>query len=169
MLLALFALLIFKIVSCIFSPGQPGLWSSYLYFLYNCDNRSILSCPAFIGWDRISTTICQGWPQTMTLLIAASQVARITGVSHHAGQVDVLSQHDWRSGMSKCVYMCSSMAIPSTCLVIDRSFKEGTSFSFLPQVLYVCAVKFLPPMSSLSFIALNCLWGYYCSERDPPR
>jgi hypothetical protein len=33
--------------------------------------------------DRVSRTIWQGWPQTTTLPISASQVARITSVSHH--------------------------------------------------------------------------------------
>jgi hypothetical protein len=33
-------------------------------------------------WDRVSQTICLGWLRTTILLIAASWVARITGVSH---------------------------------------------------------------------------------------
>jgi hypothetical protein len=32
--------------------------------------------------DRVSWTICQGWFQIVILLISASWVARITGVSH---------------------------------------------------------------------------------------
>jgi hypothetical protein len=32
--------------------------------------------------DRFSQTICQGWLQTSILLISASWVARITGMSH---------------------------------------------------------------------------------------
>jgi hypothetical protein len=31
--------------------------------------------------DRVSPTICRGWPPTLALLIAASQVVRITGMS----------------------------------------------------------------------------------------
>jgi hypothetical protein len=33
-------------------------------------------------WDRVSGTVCPGWQQTAILLTSASQVARITGVSH---------------------------------------------------------------------------------------
>jgi hypothetical protein len=33
-------------------------------------------------WDRVSRTICPGWLWTVILLISASWVARITGVSH---------------------------------------------------------------------------------------
>jgi ABC-type Fe3+ transport system permease subunit len=33
-------------------------------------------------WDRVSWTICLSWLQTVILLISASWVARITGVSH---------------------------------------------------------------------------------------
>jgi hypothetical protein len=32
--------------------------------------------------DRLLWTVCLGWPQIAILLISASQVARITGVSH---------------------------------------------------------------------------------------
>jgi hypothetical protein len=40
--------------------------------------------PIFVKvfWDRVSWTTCLGWLQTMILLISASWVARITGVSH---------------------------------------------------------------------------------------
>jgi hypothetical protein len=33
-------------------------------------------------WDGVLLTICLGWPQTIILLISASRVTRITGVSH---------------------------------------------------------------------------------------
>jgi hypothetical protein len=33
-------------------------------------------------WDRVSQTICPGWSQTEILLISASWVVRITGLSH---------------------------------------------------------------------------------------
>jgi hypothetical protein len=36
----------------------------------------------FFG-DRVLQTFCQGWLWTVSLLISASWVARITGVSHH--------------------------------------------------------------------------------------
>jgi hypothetical protein len=32
---------------------------------------------------EVSRNFCLGWPQTMILLISASQVAKITGLSHH--------------------------------------------------------------------------------------
>jgi hypothetical protein len=32
--------------------------------------------------DRVLQTICLGWPQTMILLISASRVDRVTGMSH---------------------------------------------------------------------------------------
>jgi hypothetical protein len=38
-------------------------------------------CDGFF-WDRVSWTICFGWLQTMILLISASWVARIIGMSH---------------------------------------------------------------------------------------
>jgi hypothetical protein len=44
-------------------------------------NPPILFCNGFFQ-DRVLQTICPGWPQTSLLLIFASWVARITGVSH---------------------------------------------------------------------------------------
>jgi hypothetical protein len=35
-----------------------------------------------VFWDRVSWTICLGWLRTVILLISASWVAGITGVSH---------------------------------------------------------------------------------------
>jgi hypothetical protein len=37
-------------------------------------------CSGYLG-DGFSQTICPGWPRTEILLLSASQVARITGVS----------------------------------------------------------------------------------------
>jgi hypothetical protein len=34
------------------------------------------------GWDEVAWTFCPHWPQTTTLLLSASFVARITDVSH---------------------------------------------------------------------------------------
>jgi hypothetical protein len=42
---------------------------------------SLISVKCFF-WDRVSKTTCQGWLRTNILLISASRVARITGVSH---------------------------------------------------------------------------------------
>jgi hypothetical protein len=39
--------------------------------------------------NEISWTICLGWPWVVILLISASQVARITGVSHQHLSVHV--------------------------------------------------------------------------------
>jgi hypothetical protein len=40
--------------------------------------------PLYSGYfgDRVSQTICLGWPQAMILQISASQLARIIGMSH---------------------------------------------------------------------------------------
>jgi hypothetical protein len=43
----------------------------------------LLFCAGFF-WDRILQTICLGWLQTMILLISASWVGRMTGVSYHS-------------------------------------------------------------------------------------
>jgi hypothetical protein len=57
-----------------FSTGiwTQGLHLEPLYQPFFCDE---------FFWDRVSRTICLSWLQTMILLISASGVARITGVS----------------------------------------------------------------------------------------
>jgi hypothetical protein len=42
-------------------------------------------------WDRVSRTICLGWLQTEILLISASWVPRVTGVSH----LHLTCEHFW--------------------------------------------------------------------------
>jgi hypothetical protein len=57
-----------------------GLQSSYLWFLLItvCATTTQLVC-----WDAVSLTFCLSWPQTSILLISASWVATIKGMSHH--------------------------------------------------------------------------------------
>jgi hypothetical protein len=44
-----------------------------------------------VFWDRFSRTICLGWLWTTILLISASWVASITGVSHwHPASILIL-------------------------------------------------------------------------------
>jgi hypothetical protein len=64
------------------SPSQLQLGSSYLYFPCNWHDRCEPQFPTFIGWDRVLRTFCLGWPQTVILLISASQVTRIISVNH---------------------------------------------------------------------------------------
>jgi hypothetical protein len=45
------------------------------------DTPPALFCDGFF-WDRVLWTVCLGWLWTTILLISASWVARITGVSH---------------------------------------------------------------------------------------
>jgi hypothetical protein len=49
----------------------PSLWAT----------APALFCDGLF-WNRVPWTICPGWLQTVILLISASWVARITGVSH---------------------------------------------------------------------------------------
>jgi hypothetical protein len=45
-------------------------------------------------WDRVLQTICSGWLWTVILLISASWVARVTGVSHWSpAQIWILYLH----------------------------------------------------------------------------
>jgi hypothetical protein len=50
-------------------------------------------CARLIYWDNILLTFCLDWPQTVILLLSASQVAGITGVSHCACLILCLFWH----------------------------------------------------------------------------
>jgi hypothetical protein len=52
-----------------------------LSLLCSWDNSQVLQHPA-VGWDEISWTCCLGWLWTVILLISASQIARLIGISH---------------------------------------------------------------------------------------
>jgi hypothetical protein len=67
-----------------FANFLPRLtWNHGHLSLSSCvawDDRQVPLCPG-ISWDGISWITCWGWPQTSILLISASHIARITGVS----------------------------------------------------------------------------------------
>jgi hypothetical protein len=50
---------------------------------YGLNQISSPFCSGYFG-DGILQTICPGWPQTMILPISASQIARITDMSHRS-------------------------------------------------------------------------------------
>jgi hypothetical protein len=81
MLLDFFALVIIWVRSCFLVwanlDHDPLIYASHCSWN---DRQSPLYLA--IGWDRVSWTICPGWPWTVILLISASQVARITCVRH---------------------------------------------------------------------------------------
>jgi hypothetical protein len=51
--------------------------------LYRFSHMSSPLCSGYFG-DRVSHSVCLGWPQPTVLLISASQVTRITGVRHRS-------------------------------------------------------------------------------------
>jgi ABC-type multidrug transport system permease subunit len=64
----LFALVIFQIEFHVFPWGWP--WIRILLPIASCIDEIVGICHHawFIGWDGISLTFCQGWPQTSSLL-----------------------------------------------------------------------------------------------------
>jgi hypothetical protein len=69
--------------------------------------------------DGASWTICPGWLQTMILLISASQVARIAGMSHSA----------------YCSHICSWLTPSSLCSSVPSSVKVRW---FLYLIVQLC-------------------------------
>jgi hypothetical protein len=69
----------------VFFSGVTGVWNEVLEFtkqvLYHLSHTFNPFCCGYFE-DGFSWTICLGWPQTTILLTLASQVVRITKVSH---------------------------------------------------------------------------------------
>jgi hypothetical protein len=65
--------LLVSLFFCSTGVWTQGLHLGPLHQSFLCDG---------VFWDRVLQTICLGWPWTTILLISASWVARITGVSH---------------------------------------------------------------------------------------
>jgi hypothetical protein len=79
---ALFFPVILDIGSCFL---HRLAWTAILLFCTShhcCNDTYVPVCSVFFHWDKVSWTFCPGWPQTATLQISASQVAKIIGVSH---------------------------------------------------------------------------------------
>jgi hypothetical protein len=92
--------------------GGIGIWTEDFALtkqtFYSLSHTSSPFCSGYFG-DGISWTICPGWLQTMILLISASQVSRIIGMSHQC---------------------------PAFYLFIFYILEEVWSFIFVRQVLY---------------------------------
>jgi hypothetical protein len=88
--------------------------------------------------DRVSRTIFLGWIRTVILLISASQVARITGVSHQhlttspifffliGHGITTQARVTWNLTSSSLSLPCArSYRVLPDHIVLGRSFKNG--------------------------------------------
>jgi hypothetical protein len=64
-----------------YTTGSYGIFFCVWYWCLNSGPTPWATPPALFG-DSVSQTICLGWLQTAILLMFASWVARITGMSH---------------------------------------------------------------------------------------
>jgi hypothetical protein len=126
--------------------------------------------------DRVSQTICLGWLRTMFLLISASWVARITGVSHcRPAMVELLkgckSFHSWFWRMFHRKKLNSMLQ--SICYNYLFCFFGGTGVwiqCFMParQVLYCLNHTSNSFFSSGYFGDMVSLFAQASLDRDPP-
>jgi hypothetical protein len=72
-------------ISFLFSPSGIRVWTQGFALakqvLYCLKHTSSVLCFSYFG-DGLLWTVCSGWPQAVILLISASHIARITGMSH---------------------------------------------------------------------------------------
>jgi hypothetical protein len=77
-----------------FFGSTAGVWTQGLMFakqaLYPLSHIYSPFCSGYFG-DGVSWTAYSGWPQTVILLISASQAARIIGMSHQHLAIPALS------------------------------------------------------------------------------
>jgi hypothetical protein len=88
----------------------------------------------------VSITVCLGWSQTMILPISASQVAGITGMSHH----DPLNSPSLKPAMSGQVFLTpATLWFSVSCLHLPYALisslvsKLQTSFPFAMEAAIV--------------------------------
>jgi hypothetical protein len=91
---------------------------------------------SFFCWDEVLWIFCLGWPQTAILPISASQVARISAVSHwNPAYLFFFRYWGWTQGLvlaSKCFYHLSYTPGPFAFLMY---FWDRDS-SFLPRLAF---------------------------------
>jgi hypothetical protein len=72
---------IVRYLHCPHYLSLSATWSISFFMLYHLSHTASPFCSDYCG-DGISKTICPGWCWTMPLLISASQIGRITDISH---------------------------------------------------------------------------------------
>jgi hypothetical protein len=80
-----FALVIFEIGSC-FMPQPTWDLDPPIYAFHIAGvTGGVPTTSSFywLRWGGVLWMFCLGWPQTLIILISASQVSRIKGVNHH--------------------------------------------------------------------------------------
>jgi hypothetical protein len=79
---------------------------------------------------RLGLTICLSWPQTEILQILASQVARITGMSHHCPASKYLNKFVFKSIQAGCVTPALGKLRQKDCEFKASLLYTGILFSF---------------------------------------
>jgi hypothetical protein len=118
-----------------------------------------------VFWDRVSQTICLGWLRTMILLISASWVARIIGMSHQCPAhlvilylhfSDYINYDTHSNSISVCVFICIHLFICDT-----ADWTQGLQFAgqalfhgsyASSPLLTILKWKFLRKYPSLSLV-----------------
>jgi hypothetical protein len=135
--------------------------------LYCLSHSSSLFFSGYFG-DRVSRTTCLGWPQTVILPISASQVVRITGVSHGL----VVPSVDYNQDLMELGLLEVIGSIPETrcattypnlgvrtihiyCLRVYPAQDLGLAFWVVCLVSHKAAVGVLPGF--IHFVAQPCL------------
>jgi hypothetical protein len=66
--------------------NETGVWTqAFCYLIHTSRPVFFFFFLFFSGYfgDGISWTSCSGWPQIKILMVSASHIAKITGMSHH--------------------------------------------------------------------------------------
>jgi hypothetical protein len=102
-------------------------WFLVLGFELKAFTLTCSTSPVFcdrIFWDRVSWTVCLGWLRTL-ILISASWVARITGVSHRH-----LALFRFYGGSTMWAWWIKSLAIGDKLRLSPLPLRLGGSWKF---------------------------------------
>jgi hypothetical protein len=110
--------------SCFFCPDQLWPQSSYFRLLVIAGMAGVHPTLNIFSLKCLENFLCLGWLWTMILLLSASQVDRITGVSHWSQLIlliiDILYSLGWHDTILLLLLLCWSLLfLPSKCRALE--------------------------------------------------
>jgi hypothetical protein len=143
-------------VLCFF-PGLALVYDppSYAYNIAGTTDVYHHTWLFLLRWSLL--TFCLGWPQTIIVLVSASQVPEITGTYHHT----------WLSGFGFClimvlVFVCLSWKCIGSCQMLFQYQLRWSCDSLLYSNNIVCYTDWFSHMFNHHFVyGVNLTWLWY--------
>jgi hypothetical protein len=99
-----------------------------------------LPCLTFIGWVVVLQIFCQNWPKTANLLISASQIVRITGMSYRTQLLNTLYTSNINKGLL-CIILIKFYFLLFSLKQTNRKLSMPLSILFIGMTKYTRQLK----------------------------